>query len=312
MLSVVAVVLPVFGLIFLGYYLGRIQFFSSAGIHEISKFIFYLAIPALVFRTGATQFGSQPLDLSILLLYFGCNGLLFFISLMISRHYLKINFNYSVVIASGTTYSNLVLVGLPIVQVRFGDEGLLALLTILSINALILFVIPSAMIEISGKKKGGIFDSVKEAVNSVLKNPLIIAIFCGGAWGLSGYDLPYVVDRFTALLGQAAAPCALFAVGASLSQYAIRGNILGASMISAVKLLVAPLFVWLVGRYFFELSSVWLAVAVLSSGLPVAANVFVLSERYDVGVDRASAAIFMSTFLSMISLSVMLFIMAPV
>ena len=310
MLSVIDVVLPVFGLIILGYYLGKNDYFSPSGIKDIIKFIFFLAMPALVFRTGATQFNLESVELSVLILYFGSIGLLFFLSLLIAKLLIKLDFNESLILSSSSTYSNLVLIGLPIVQFGFGEQGLIVLLTILSANALFLFVIPSAFIEIGAKPKSSFLSAMLLTGSSVSRNPLIISIVLGGLWGVSGYDLPYTIDRFTALLGQTASPLALFAVGASLSQYSIRGHILEASLVSAIKLVLAPLLVWFAGSNLFNLSHTWLAVATLCAGLPVAANVFVLSKRFEVGVSISSASIFLSTFLSMLSLSVLLIMLA--
>ncbi len=312
MFSIIEIILPVFGLILLGFWLGKINFFTPAGIGEISKFIFYLAIPALIFRTGAQGLDTKALELSMLVLYYGVNLLIFIVCLALGERWLGLTRLESPVFATGTIYSNLVLVGLPIVQTRFGQPGLVALMTIISINTLILFTLPSTLIELRQRSNASLLQTVGITLRSVLRNPLVIAIVAGFSWGLSGAELPYVVDQFTGLLGQAAAPCALFAVGASLSQYQLKGHLRESWLITGVKLVLAPLLVWFTGHYLFDLSPVWLAVATLSAGLPVGANVFILSQRYGSYEQVASSAILLSTFSAILTLSALLLAMAGI
>ncbi|MEH6648668.1 MAG: AEC family transporter [Motiliproteus sp.] len=306
MLTVIEIILPVFGLILLGYALGKAGFFSQSGINEISRFIFYLAIPALIFRTAAKGLGTQTLELSILLAFFGANLLIFLLCLILSPKLLRLTKIDATVFSTGATYSNLVLIGLPIVQARFGDEGLVALMTIISINALILFTLPCTLIELGQQQQPSLLKSLRTVMISVIRNPMILAIGCGFGWGIWGQELPYIVDKFTGLLGQAAAPCALFTVGASLSQYTLKGNLVESISITLLKLLVAPLLVWTIGHFLLDLSPVWLSVATLSAGLPVAANVFILSQRYNSYTHTTSSSILLSTFISMLTLSLML------
>lgn len=310
MLTIIEVVLPVFGLIMLGFCLGKARLFSQAGVADISRFIFYLAVPALIFRTGATGLAERELELGVLLAYYGSNLAIFFAGLFIGRRWLGLSATETPVFAMGATFSNLVLVGLPVVQARFGEEGLVALMTIISINTLTFFTLPSTLIEIRLQGDGSPLRSLAITLRSVLHNPLVLAILCGFGWGLSGWPLPYVIDRFTALLGQAASPCALFAVGASLAQYRLRGSLHHATLLCVLKLLVAPTLVWLTGHYLLSLSPLWLAVATLAAAMPTGANVFVLSQRYDRYAQSASSAILLSTFAALLTLTLLLLALA--
>jgi malonate transporter len=114
------------------------------------------------------------------------------------------------------------------------------------------------------------------------------------------------VKAFGTLLGGAALPCALFALGAALVGRPIatgRGEV---ALLVGLKLLVHPLAVWVMVTHAFALQPLWARVAVIEAALPTAANVFVLAQRYDVYVDRASAIVFTSTLVSVATVSVLL------
>ena len=118
--------------------------------------------------------------------------------------------------------------------------------------------------------------------------------------------LPKPVDDITRLLGTAAAPCALFAMGAALPQYRIAGNVLESSLVTILKLAVHPLLVWLLATYVFTVDPLHLQVAVLLAATPVGANVYLLAARYNVGTATATTSVFLTTAASLITLSVVL------
>ena len=142
-------------------------------------------------------------------------------------------------------------------------------------------------------------------------NPLIIAILAGTAMSLSGLPLPAVVHGFANLLGMAAAPCALFALGSSLYGQPMRGALAEVSVIALAKLIIHPLLVWFVMFELFEVDALWGFAAVLAASMPVAATVYVLAQQHETYVVRISTAIAVSTALSIITITAILAYLAP-
>jgi malonate transporter len=126
----------------------------------------------------------------------------------------------------------------------------------------------------------------------------------------SGADLPLSIERILDLLGQAAAPCALVAIGLFLSGRPVATLLVSASLSSLGKLALFPLIVWLLTLYVFPLEPLWATVAVLMAGMPVGANAFIITGHYGVRLADASAAIVVTTAISLVSLSLMLILMS--
>lgn len=308
-LSIFEVVFPVFALILMGFVAGRRQFVSVKGVGDLVTFVFYFAVPALVFRSSVQSLKLENLQLSILLLYFGCNLVIFAAAIFLSKRAFKCSTEESSIFATGAVFSNAVLIGFPVVQARYGSEGVVALTTILSIHTLIFFTLPSVLIERARSENANSWNTFKLAAKSVVKNPVIMAIAAGIVWSGLSLPVPYVADKMLVLLSQAATPCALFAVGASVAQYKLKGELGSVWVMSAMKLLLAPAMVWTVGYHFTSLSPLWLAVATLTAAMPIGTNVFILSERYGIYGKAASSSILLSTFVSVFSLSLVLYLL---
>jgi hypothetical protein len=126
----------------------------------------------------------------------------------------------------------------------------------------------------------------------------------------TGAVMPLSIERIFALLGQAAAPSALVAIGLFLSGRPVAKLLASASLTSVAKLALFPLIVWLLTLYVFPLEPLWATVAVLMAGMPVGANAFVIAGHYGLRLGDASAAIVVTTAISLVSLSLMLILMS--
>ncbi|MEL6794899.1 MAG: AEC family transporter, partial [Pseudomonadota bacterium] len=132
--------------------------------------------------------------------------------------------------------------------------------------------------------------------------PFVLSIAAGLGLSVSGAALPGPVDDFLRILGMAAVPAALFAIGVTLYAQPMRAAVGELSAICLVKLALHPLVVLAVGTSgVFELSRDEIAIAVLLSALPVANNVFLVATRYDARPNRISGAILFSTSLALIT-----------
>lgn len=305
MTQIIEIIFPVFALIGLGYLMVKKGLFSQAGVNDLVRFIFYLAVPALLFRTSASGVMTQPLELDILIAFFG-TGVVFL--LLVTFFLRKIGQERAIVTGMCATFCNLALIGLPIVQTAYPPDALVPLMTLITFNAMILFTLPCVMIENSRNPNANIAGIIRNALFSVIKNPLVIALISGWLFSLSNMEMPLVVDRVTDLLAKAAPPCALFAVGGGMARYSLRlgDTTLPVLSVTLAKLILMPLSVWLLCTYILETSPLWTMIATLGAAMPTGANPFVFATKYQVGERISGNSILLTTSLSVITLSLFL------
>jgi malonate transporter and related proteins len=145
----------------------------------------------------------------------------------------------------------------------------------------------------------------------VLVNPIIMATVLGILYSLSGLALPAVLEQTLSFIGGAAAPSALFALGASLSLRRIAGSLGAAGAMVACKLFLHPLLAWIVFTYVLELDPSWRNAGVIFAACPVGLNVYVFAQHYDVAIETASSAILISTALAMVTITTLLLLLPP-
>jgi malonate transporter and related proteins len=131
-------------------------------------------------------------------------------------------------------------------------------------------------------------------------------------YSLSGLALPMVLEQTLSFIGGAAAPSALFALGASLSLRRIGGSLGPAAAMVATKLFLHPMLAWLVFASLLELDPLWVNAGVIFAACPVGLNVYVFAQHYEVAIETASSAILISTALAMVTITALLLLLPPV
>lgn len=299
MATTLSIVLPVFGLILCGYVVGRFtRLLSDEAIRGLTNFVFYVAIPALLFRTLGTLHTPEGVSFDITFAYFGTALTLYAVAMLIGRLVFGHNLEQQAMFAMGCVFSNSVLLGIPLVLTAFGEKALLPLMMIIGVHPLILISLPTILIEVHRGGGGRWYQVLASAAVALARNPVVIGMAAGVGWGLTGLGLNPVFEHFIELLGRAAAPCALFALGASLTRYHLGGDLREVGVIVVFKLLAMPAAVWLTATYVFAIDPMWAAIAAVNAAMPDGANVFVLAQKYNLFVARAAAAVLISTALA--------------
>jgi len=138
---------------------------------------------------------------------------------------------------------------------------------------------------------------------------MIVSIILGLGWGASGFALPSPANDFLTLLGAAATPCALFAIGASLAgRTAERVQIAG--WIAFAKLILHPAAVSIAALVVFPVEPYAAGVMIAAASLPVAGNVYILAQHFGIAPQRVSTAILISTALSILTVSAVIALVA--
>jgi len=295
-------IFPIFALIACGFFGGRRQLVSAAAAKGLSDFVYYLAVPALLFRTLATTDLALEQDLSLPLGYFGATILVFALAALGGGTIFQVTRSERALQGMSATYSNTVLVGIPLVLAIFGDAGLVPLMLIITFHSAVLFSLTVVVVEF-GRGGQRLWPALARVPKALAVNPVILGLLAGLAYNFSGLPLPLALDRFTGLLGSASAPCALFALGASMASFKLGGNLKEVCLLTFVKLVLHPLLVALTMVYVVDVPRLYAAVAVLTAALPAGINVFISAKGYEIYVARAASMVLISTLLSIVTLS---------
>lgn len=143
--------------------------------------------------------------------------------MVMGRSIFQRSFAEQALMGMSSVFGNAVMLGLPLVYMAFGDEGIVPVTLIIAFHSTILITVTTLLLELSRGQRQGIGRIILTALTTLIRNPVILAVLAGMAWAAVGTSLPTMIDRFINLLSSAAAPCALAALGASLASYRLGG-----------------------------------------------------------------------------------------
>jgi predicted permease len=306
--EVLATVMPLFGLIALGFIAARFKMFPADGAIGLSRFAFDFAIPALLFRNLVHVDQPQASPVLLWMTYYGALAITWVLASVIASQLSGFGAKSAAVAAMASCFSNLVFLGLPLSVSAFGPDAALPAALIVAVNTPLLWFCAMLQMEWENRESGATFGRLLgDLARSLLKNPIILALILGGGWRASGLPLPAIPDLFLELLGDCAVPVALFALGLSLSTYGLGEGWHEAAVLVGLKLAVFPAIVWLVGSAMPGLPQTWLNVAVLMAACPAGVNAFLLAMRYQRAVATVAAAIAIGTGASAFTLTLLLY-----
>ena len=309
---VVSSMLPVVLLIAIGFAAGRLRLIRGEAVRDLSNLVFLVLVQALLFRTMATAH-LERLDLRSVALYYIVAGAMFFALLLIQG----LN-SRSAVVALAAIFSNTLMIGVPLVQLAYGQAGLVHLFTLISMHALVLLTLATVVIELLVAREQAangqqghrpIAATVARAVKNAILHPVPLPIIAGFLYSLTGLGLHPVVERPLKLLGDAFGPVALVLVGVTLAQTAIGPHLRGATGISLLKCVVHPLLMALAG-WALGFGGLALSVMVVAAALPVGANVFLFSQRYHKAEELVTASVAVSTAVAVVTVSITMALLA--
>ena len=295
---------PLFVLVFVGYAILKWGGWNKAAADALAKFVFSIALPAMLFRL-MSGFASLPaVDVRLLAAFFGGCLIVFVLGRLLSARLFRMDGVSQSVFALGGVFSNNVLLGLPLTRTLLGDAAMPSAALVVVFNALTLWTLVTVSVEWARHGAPTLAGFGKTA-RGVLTNPLVAAILSGTVFSLTGLALPALIDQPLKLLGDAALPLSLIALGMGLAEFGVREGWQQSAAISALKLVVHPLVVWglavLLGLPEMETKAV-----VLLASLSVGANVYLMSRQFQVMQGPVASSLLMSTALASLSTPLML------
>lgn len=300
MLPILLKTLPFFAVIGLGFAAGRTRFFSDDATAYLTKFVFYFALSAMLFGFAANLDLASVFSWGFVAAYLLGSGLIWALVAVVAV--LRGAGPQEAVFEAHTgVIGNVGFLGIPMLSLLMGPAAVGPVLLVLAVD---LIVFSSVLIMVitaarGGRMTPGIFRLLGIGL---LKNPMIVSMVLGLVWGATGWSLPAPVAEFLTLLGAAATPCALFAIGASLAGR--RAERVGVAVwLTFAKLVLHPAAVAVAALWIFTVDRYAAGVMIAAASLPVAGNVFILAQHYGVAPQRVSATILISTLISVVSVT---------
>jgi len=300
---VVNVVLPVFAIILSGYLAGRVGVMGAPSTDALNRFVYYFALPVLLGFSMARVNVSEIFDLPFIAAHLGGCAITFVIGVAISKALFRNDLAQSSLFAMVSMFANTGYMGIPLAIVAFGPEAALPAAIATVFQTIVFIAIAEVMIA-AGRHTGGSLARVYlGSIWALVKSPLFIACALGMGWSLTGVKLPVPVDTYGTVLGAAAGPGALFALGLFLVGKPISEGMGEVSVMVALKLIVHPLVAWFLADQVFDIRDDWFAVLILMAALPTGASCFVLAQQQGVYIRRTSTATLFSTILAVFTVA---------
>lgn len=302
-------ILPFFGLIFLGYGAGRFGRLRQEGLAALNYFVFYMAMPALFFRliaeSGVTEGSAWAFVLTTAFSTYCAFAIAFSFGALVNRG----NVPEATIQGLVGSYSNIGYLAPTLVIAAFGGAAAAPMALVFTFDFAMLFTLTPLMMALGGTAAVNPRDLAEGILRQVLLHPFVIATFLGLVAAAIDLQLPASIDGVLSFLSAAAAPGALFLVGINLSLRPIGKVTPDIPVLIGVKLLVHPLIVYLLLSWVGGFNRLWVYAAVLMAALPPTANVFMLARRYNTYAEQSSTAIVLASIAAIATVTIALILL---
>jgi predicted permease len=285
------IILPLIIICFLGYLTVRVKLFNKAQMDSLSAVSFNLLVPLFLFNSTYKTNLEIALSPQWFLSFYIPVIASFIVIFMINKYRLKHKNDYSALTALSATYSNNVLVAIPIVASILSETAAGSGFVLIAFHSAVLFTLTEILVNNSGFK----------TLIRAGKNPIVLSILGGFSLNLLGVSIPDLLLNPLTTLSASAIPLALFGLGASMYYLPFKGNRTVALINSVYKLMLLPAFVYLTGTYVFELTSEQIFIAVMLSASPVGVGAYIMAKKHNIAADISASAVVLSTLLCIFS-----------
>ena len=308
MFKVVELVIPLFGLILLGYTAGRLKRLPIEGLAWMNFFIVYIALPALFFNLLASTPVSEFANVNFLMHTTLGTFLIFVLCFTVARLVRKTSVQSATIQGFAGAYGNIGYMGPPLAIAAFGPQAGVPVALVFCLDNALHFTLAPTLMAMGSNDKRRVLPLVGGIVFKIFSHPFILASLTGILAAYFRYRPPTPVASLLDSLSNAAAPCALFVMGVTTAMRPLKRVPIEITYLVPIKLILHPLLMYLLLLNVPDLDAVWLHSAVLLAALPSATNVFVLAQQYGVWEERASSAVVISTGLSILSVTTYLYL----
>ena len=295
----VALAAPLFALVLMGYVVMRLSGWTAEVAESLSKFVFVVALPAMMFRLMCGMSKLLSVDARLLIAFFGGCVIVFALGRLVGWKLFGLDGVSQSVFALGGVFSNNLMLGLPLAKIVLGDAAVPSVAMVLVFNSLTMWTMVTVSVEWARHGSFSVHGFARTA-RSVLTNPLILAIIFGTMIGLTGIQLPEVVDVPLGMVAQIATPLSLIALGMGLVQYGIRGGWQISTAITVMKLIIQPFVVWVLARL-LKLPVMETRVVVLLGSIALGVNVYLVAKQFKALEGAVASSLVLSTVMAAVT-----------
>jgi malonate transporter and related proteins len=299
-------ILPVFGVIVTGWIVGYTGYLSRKLSEALIHFAYNIAMPALLIVTIAQEPGHSLINWRFLVAFGGGSLLCFVLVLGIMSIRGSRSLASRTMHGMAASMTNTGFVALPVLQAIYGAPAVLPAAIATVFVAVVMFPLAVILLEVGQRGADGSQTPPMITVKHVVLNPMVLSTLIGMLWSVLGLPIPGPAAAYLGILADALTPCALFAIGLGLSIDGLRANIVQASLLSAVKLVIMPVIVYALSVW-LGLSPLYTIAAVICAAVPTAKTVYILAGEYHCEEMMTASTISLTTLASIVSLVVWLF-----
>ena len=303
MQAVVNVVIPVFAIVLAGYLCGRFKLLGPGGSEALNGFTYYAALPALFFGSLAKVELAQIFNWSYLGAYLLGMAAVGIAALIVGRLVFGARGAALAVQNMAALFSNTGYMGIPLAITAFGQGAALPAILATVVNGALIMGLYILWIEAERSEGSHLLHVARDAVAGVFRSPLVLSAIAGILCSALQVSVPKPVLTFCDIIGAAAPPAALFAMGLFMVGKSFKGDLVEVGLFSGLKLVLHPLATFAIVLWLVDLAPLWRDVLLLMAALPTGSLVFVLASQQQVYVRRATGIILGSTFASVVTLS---------
>ncbi|MCE1236598.1 MAG: AEC family transporter [Hyphomicrobiales bacterium] len=295
--QVLNLALPFFGLIFIGWACGKWRGLPAEGLVWLNFFIVYVSLPALFFQLLSKTPIEQLTQWSFIATTTYATATMFGLSLLVGLFFNRGRLREATITAVAGAYSNVGYMGPGLTLATLGPAATVPTALVFCFDNALLFTLVPLLMALSGERQSAASTALI-IVKRIFLHPFILATIFGVAAAATGLRPPVFVDKMLTSLMQAAAPCALFAMGVTVGLRPVEKITAEIPVVLFVKLILHPVVVFALLTWIGGFDRVWLLTALLMACLPPALNVYVLAQQYHAHVSQASAIVLIGTLVS--------------
>ena len=310
MLSILAVIAPIFALIALGYLAVHRGLYPADGVKALIGFVNNFATPCLLFYSIGTSDFRAAFNIGIIGPYYFGAIVCFVLGIVVARRFFDNRPGEAVSAGFSAMFTNTVLVGLPIMSRAYGEGALPVTLSIIGLHGAILLTLAMVTMELTRRDAQPLGATLVLATRRVVSNPLIWGIAGGISLSISGVELAEPIAAFFRMMAQAVVPVALFGIGGALNEFKLSDNWQQAMVASFIKLIIHPAIAYGLMIWVFHVPMEIARYGILLSAMPSGINIYVFATFYDRGVSVAANTILIATVLSALTISGWLYVLS--
>jgi hypothetical protein len=283
--------IPVFGLILIGYFFKKISFPSHEFWPMADKLTYFILMPSLlIFELSKAKFDSNSISfvlVSLLAIFFTMLILIIF-----NKFFPTKNNSFTSIMQGGIRFNTYIFLALS--SSIFGNQGLVLSAIILTFTIPFINILCISIFALYSNNNRLDF---KYLIKSIVTNPLIISCFIGGNINFFSIPIPVSIENLIQILSKAALPLGLLSIGYALVLKDIKSTKKDLIVSSIAKFLVLPILIFIFG-YLLKLENNMISILILFALLPTAPSSFILARQLGGDIGLMSSIITVQTIMS--------------